>query len=102
MAGQVQIIPPSPDEVNHIHAIYTELAQTGEGSEEQRKQLTAIANTLRKRDGVDAIVLAGTDLALLFNDSNADFPYVDCAKLHIQAILQNLEESGSKNTEVAT
>ena len=30
------------------------------------------------------------DLALLFNDSNTNFPYVDCAALHLRAILKTL------------
>jgi len=46
-----------------------------------------------KRDAVEAIILAGTDLALLFDDANTDFPFVDCAALHIQAILKELTTS---------
>ena len=39
---------------------------------------------------VDAIVLAGTDLSLIFDETNTDFSHVDCAKIHIQAIIRNL------------
>jgi hypothetical protein len=59
-------------------------------TEEQHRTLTAIAHTLLNGDGIDAIVLAGTDLALAFNSGNTDFPYIDCAALHIQAILNGL------------
>jgi aspartate racemase len=52
--------------------------------------LTAIAQTLRQRDGVDAIVLAGTDLSLLFNEANTSFPHLDCAALHLQRIIRGL------------
>jgi aspartate racemase len=41
---------------------------------------------------VDAIVLAGTDLALIFDETNTDFPHLDCTKAHIQAILRVLVE----------
>ena len=41
-------------------------------------------------DNLDAILLAGTDLALLFNAANADFPHVDCAALHLDAIVNEL------------
>jgi aspartate racemase len=41
---------------------------------------------LIKREGVDAVILAGTDLALIFNESNTDFPHIDCASLHLGAI----------------
>jgi aspartate racemase len=86
----IEIIPAKPDETNHIHATYAELLRQGKGSEEQHKTLTSIAHTLLKRDRVDVIVLAGTDLALVFNSSNTDFPYIDCAALHIEAILNGL------------
>ena len=61
-----------------------------------------MAKTLVRRDSVDAILLAGTDLTLLFDESNTDFPHVDCAALHIQAILESLErgEADLKKGEI--
>jgi aspartate/glutamate racemase len=52
----------------------------------QHRHLTSLAHTIVQRDRVDAIVLAGTDLTLVFNAHNTDFPYLDCAALHLQAI----------------
>jgi aspartate racemase len=88
--NEVEIVNSQPHEVEYIHNTYAELARTGEGSEEQHRNLTALARTLLNRDGVDAIILAGTDLVLLFNETNTDFPYIDCAALHLQAILNEL------------
>jgi aspartate racemase len=88
--NEVEIIKSRPHEVDYIHNTYVELARTGEGSEEQHRNLTALAHTLLKRDGIDAIILAGTDLALLFSEANTDFPYIDCAALHLRAILNEL------------
>jgi aspartate racemase len=85
-----EIVRPRPEEIDQIHNVYVKLALTGEASPEQHSQLTAIAQTLVRRDNVDAVVLAGTDLTLVFNESNTSFPYVDCAELHIQAIMQHL------------
>lgn len=87
---EVEIIKWRAHEADYIHNTYVELARTGTGSEDQRRELTALAHTALRRDGVDAIVLAGTDLALLFNESNSDFPCIDCAALHIRAILAEL------------
>ncbi len=88
--GGVEIISPTPEEVDEIHAIYSKLALEGTGSEEQHRRLTDLAHTLCARDNVDLILLAGTDLTLLFNESNTDFPHLDCAGLHIQAIFKRL------------
>jgi hypothetical protein len=44
------------------------------------------------------ILFAGTDLSLIFNETNIQFPYIDSAALHIEAILKNVldEESLSR------
>ena len=90
MVENVDIVLPHPDEVDTIHNTYLQLLQHGKGSTEQHRRLTAIAHTLCERDEVDTIVFAGTDLALLFNDANTDFPHIDCAALHLQAIISGL------------
>jgi len=90
----VEVVKPEPQEVDYIHNTYVELARTGIASAEQHRGLTSMAHTLIDRDGVDAVILAGTDLALLFNETNTDFPYFDCAALHVQAILQELMNEG--------
>jgi aspartate racemase len=96
--SEVEIIPWKPTEVQQIHNTYVELARTGKGLPEQRQELTALAHTIIRRDAVDAIILAGTDLALLFNESNTDFPCMDCAALHLRAILSDLLGETSPNS----
>jgi aspartate racemase len=94
-AGDIEIIRPTSDEMEVIHNTYLELLQKGVGTEEQHRRLTAIAHALGQRDGVDAIVMAGTDLSLLFNEANTTFPHVDCAALHLKRILHGLLDAGS-------
>ncbi|MEO8679680.1 MAG: aspartate/glutamate racemase family protein [Vicinamibacterales bacterium] len=91
MFGQlpgVEVVTPRPEEVDYIHHTYFSIASSGAGSEEQRRGLTALARTLCARDGVDAVLLAGTDLSAIFNEGNTDFPHLDCARVHIQAIMR--------------
>ena len=83
----VEIVRPRPDEIDLIHAMYFEIVDAAAGGARQRDALTAVAKTLCERDGVNAIVLAGTELALVFGDGT-DFPAVDCARLHLDAILR--------------
>jgi aspartate racemase len=82
----VEIVSAQPAEVECIEKIYSELLRNGFSTEAQYQGLTAIAHTMLRRDRLDAIVLAGTDLSLVFNASNIDFPYLDCASLHLGAI----------------
>jgi aspartate racemase len=82
----VEFVHARPDELDEIHRIYIALAESRQGSVEAYSRLTELAQTLSSRDGVDAILLAGTDLALVFNESNTHFPAIDCAALHLAAI----------------
>ncbi|HXJ86764.1 MAG TPA: aspartate/glutamate racemase family protein [Candidatus Binatia bacterium] len=88
--ADVEIVRPRSEEIDVIHTTYVELATAGRGSAEKRDKLTAVAQTLVQRDGVNSIVLAGTDLTLLFDESTAEFPCIDCAALHIKEILKQL------------
>jgi aspartate racemase len=88
--GEVEVITPRADEVDFIHAIYVRMAEERRGTDEQRRSLTALAHRLCERERLDAIVLAGTDLSLIFDASNTEFPHVDAAQVHLQAILRAL------------
>ncbi len=94
MLPGVDVVPPRPEEIETIHEIYFGLVENGRESAGDRERLVAIAETLRARDRVEAIVLAGTDLALVFDEENTPFPAVDCARVHIDAILGRLLAKG--------
>jgi hypothetical protein len=52
------------------------------GFETRRPLLTSLI----RRDALDAIILAGTDLALISHESNISFAHVDCARVHLNEI----------------
>ena len=83
-----EVVRPHDSEIDFIHTAYSELAKTGVVSADDRRRFIALADTLRTRDGAEAVLLAGTDLALMFDASNTPFPSVDCARVHIDAILR--------------
>ena len=87
----VDVVRPREPELEFIHHAYTQMAHTGVASAAHREQFVALADTLRQRDGVEAVVLAGTDFALMFNGPDTPFPHVDCARAHIDAIMRALE-----------
>ncbi len=84
------VVRPRDAEVDEIHGIYLELAQHGRTAPENVAKLRQIAHELIGREGVEAIVLAGTDLNLVFDETTAGFPAVDCAAAHIDAIVANM------------
>ncbi|MGH9218907.1 MAG: aspartate/glutamate racemase family protein [Vicinamibacterales bacterium] len=90
LAG-VDVVRPREPELELIHHAYTQMAHTGVAPADHREQFVALADTLRQRDGVDAVVLAGTDFALMFNDADTPFPHVDCTRAHIDVIMRAVE-----------
>jgi aspartate racemase len=86
----IDVVLPKPDEIDVIHDNYFELVETGRGSDSVRQTFIRLADTLRERDAAEAIVLAGTDLALVFDETTTPFPVVDCTRIHLDAILANL------------
>ena len=84
------VVHPLDGEVDEIHRIYLGLATKGRISADDEARLRDLAHTLCRRDRVEAIVLAGTDLNLVFNEANAGFPAVDCAAAHIDAIVAQM------------
>jgi aspartate racemase len=88
----VEVVRPRPDELEYIHKTYFQLASTGTGGDAEREGLTRLAETLMRREGLDAIILAGTDLALIFDESNISFPHLDCARVHVGEILRAMRD----------
>lgn len=83
-----EIVPPSGNDLNDVHDAYVTMAASGVATDAQRAVFAAACQRLLKEGGVEAIMLGGTDLALIFNDQTTDFPLVDCAGIHVEAIVR--------------
>jgi len=85
----IDVVMPKPDEIAFIHNTYLDVVydrSTPEGID----RLRDLAHTLIKRDGAEAVLLAGTDLSMVLNEENAGFPTIDCAAVHISEITRRL------------
>jgi len=85
----IDVVMPAPDETERIHSLYTDFVQ-GRGSDPQAEELRKFAKTFVARDHAQAVLIAGTDLSMVFTESNAGFPMIDCAGVHIDAIVRRL------------
>ena len=85
--AHAEIIPPSGPGLDAVpHQAYVEMAASGVVTEVQRKVFNTVSERLLHTDGAQAIMLGGTDLVLAFNANDANFPIVDCAGIHADAI----------------
>jgi aspartate racemase len=91
--GQVtdaEIVKPQPEEMTFVGEAYQRLLDTQTPAPGDIERLREIAATLQKRDGIETILLAGTDLTVIFDEANAGFPCIDVARPHIDAIVERL------------
>lgn len=82
------VIPPSDTEIHAVHDAYVSMAASGTVTDVQRAVFYAAAHRLIDEQNVDAIMLGGTDLALVFDKETAPFPIVDCASIHVDVIAE--------------
>ena len=85
----VDVVMPQPDEIDFIHNAYLDVVydrSTPAGIDRLRE----LAHMLIRRDGAEAVLLAGTDLSMVLNEENAGFPALDCAGEHIAEITRRL------------
>ena len=84
--SQTEVIPPLGAQLDQVHEAYVTMASAGFVTDEQRQVFNDACTWFITHEQVDAIMLGGTDLALAFDADNSQYPLVDCAAIHVDAI----------------
>jgi aspartate racemase len=81
----IEIILPSIDDQNYIHEKYMGELVNGVFLAETRERLLTIANHLKERNGIQALILGGTELPLILREDFArGIPFLDTTKIHVE------------------
>jgi aspartate racemase len=91
----VEVVSPSPAEIDLVANTYVRIVEDEHASQHDYENLRILAHTLIQRERLDAILLAGTDLSFAFNPENTDFPHLDGARVHIDAVMRRLVSDGA-------
>jgi len=84
-------LPPDGADRAWMHARYVNELLAGEFREETRQGVISLVERLRDRQGVDGVVLGGTELPLLLSVSViAGVPVLDTTAIHVAAIVDRL------------
>jgi aspartate racemase len=83
------VVMPKADEIDVIHNAYLDVVYD-RSTPQTIDRLRELARLLIRRDGAESVLLAGTDLSMVLNEENAGFPTIDCAGVHIAAIVKRL------------
>ena len=83
----VEVIAPGADELTAVHEAYVAMASAGVATAEHRDIFFQAGQDLVQKQGCESVLLAGTDLALVFKPgSSPGFDFLDCAQVHAAAI----------------
>jgi aspartate racemase len=94
LAG-LEVVLPTPDEREHVHAIYFGELVAGVIRDESRDALREVVVAMRERNGIDAIVLGGTELALIITEPTfAGVPVLNTAQVQVDAAVDWLLATG--------
>ena len=86
--NEFDIVRPTADEIDEIDRAYLGLAVRGGATPEDRSTLIQIAGPLLERERLDAILIAGTDLSPELEADAPDLPMIDCARIHVDALVK--------------
>ena len=98
----VEVIPPA-DNLREVHDAYVSMASAGIATPAHREVFMEAGKTLTGAYGCESIMLAGTDLALVFRKGDdPGFDTFDCAEAHAAAIADvAMKSGGDRANEIA-
>ena len=83
---------PTPDDQAYIHDKYMGELVNGVFLPETRAQLLTIVDRLKKKEGIQGLILGGTELPLILRDvADRGIPFLDTTRIHVErAVAQML------------
>jgi aspartate racemase len=85
------LVRPTESERQSIHEKYIGELLKNQFLPETRTELLNIAQRMKNEDGIEALVLAGTELPLLLRDSpHPGLEFLDTTVIHVEAIVDEL------------
>jgi aspartate racemase len=93
----IAVVPPTDADRAWLHGRYVGELLRGEFRDDTRRQLLSLISRLRDEDGIDGVILGGTELPLLLSAPvMADVPTLDTTELHVAAIVKRLRQASGR------
>jgi len=87
----IEVLTPSDEERSWVHARYIGELLKGDFLGETRLHFISLIQRMRDAQGIDGVILGGTELPLLLRSAQiADLPMLDTTALHVDAIVERL------------
>ena len=89
----IELVRPPSDDAAYIHDKYMNELVNGSFLPEIRAYMLEIVDRMRAESGIDAVLLAGTELPLLLRDPEHNgVPLLDTMRAHVEAAVQRMLE----------
>ena len=89
--GGVEVVTPPEDDQNYVHEKYMNEFIEGVFLDETREGLLAVVDRLKEREGVEGVVLGGTELPLILRDpAGRGIPFLDTARIHAERAVDEM------------
>ncbi|MEN0000141.1 MAG: aspartate/glutamate racemase family protein [Pseudomonadota bacterium] len=85
----VTVVAPQGEALSQVHDAYVALARSGKPTAQARDVFERAALAMEKA-GAQGILLGGTDLNVMFDGTDTPFAVIDCARLHIDALMAQI------------
>jgi aspartate racemase len=87
----IELVAPSEADQEYVHTKYVGELVPGVFLSATHDGLVSVVDRLRRDEGIDGIILGGTELALILTEATiAGIPVLDTAGLHVEAIVGEL------------
>ena len=87
----IMVVVPDATDQEYVHDKYMSELVRGEYLPETRAGLLAVVEQLRSREGIDGIVLGGTELPLILRDvADVGIPFLDTGRIHVEAAVEHM------------
>jgi aspartate racemase len=89
--ANIKLVLPNNEEQEYIHGIYMGQLLKDVFLPETRERLLRIADAMRARDGIEAVILGGTELPLLLRaEEHNGMPLLDTTQIHVDHLVSEL------------
>lgn len=89
----ITVVSPPAEDRAWVHDRYVQQLLRGEFSEATREEFLALIRRLRGTEGIQGVILGGTELPLLLRAPSVDgLPFFDTTALHVEAIVARMAD----------
>ena len=90
---QIAVVVPGLEDQNEIHDKYLSELIYGVFLPETRERLLAVVDGLKAREGIDGLILGGTELPLILRDAaDRGIPFLDTTRIHAECAVARMLE----------